>query len=234
MNKQLRKLYEELPARYELVNSIMTLGMDAYWRRKTINLALKRTENKEADCLDLCCGTGDMVALLRQMGEKELQVVGADYSPQMLQVALSKIIDGAFYTIAAANELPFPDNSFDLVTMSFATRNVKTSKQALLNVFKEIMRVLKPGGSFVTVETSQPRWAFIRFFFHLYVRLIVTPVGYLLSGVRQGYSYLTSSILSFYSAQELAELLNESGFYHVGYEELLFGGVAIHWGEKKD
>ena len=228
MNLKLRELYDLLPPSYELINSIMTLGMDKSWRRRTVELAKDDSPpDTEQFCLDLCCGTGDTIVELKRL-LPSASIIGADFSFAMLSRAKAKEVSETEYTLAAAEQLPFACETFDVVTMTFATRNVKTSKQVLIKAFAEIKRVLKPDGCFVTVETSQPPSAFIGFFFRLYVRLFVTPIGLLFSGVKDGYVYLTNSILSFYKAEELSELLKDAGFSRVEYEHLLFGGIAIH------
>ena len=231
MNKRLRKLYELLPDSYETINSVMTIGLDKSWRSRVIELAKEKVrEDSKPLCLDVCCGTGDtMVELQEQFTDSH--IVGADFSLPMLSKVQDKKLNNINLVMAAAEELPFPSGTFDLVTMTFATRNVNTSRETLVRAFSEFKRVLKPNGRFITIETSQPPSFFIRFFFRLYVRLFVTPIGHLISGVKEGYAYLTSSILSFYGANELAAILNDAGFDDVDYERKLFGGVAIHWAQ---
>ena len=231
MNLKLRKLYELLPPSYELINSIMTSGMDKSWRRRAVEIAKEELpQERELLCLDLCCGTGDTIVELKKL-LPQASIIGADFSLPMLTRAKNKEVKDTGFALAAAEQLPFASQAFDVVTMTFATRNVKTSREVLIKAFAEIKRVLKPGGCFVTVETSQPTSAFVAFFFRLYVRLFVTPIGMLFSGLKDGYVYLTNSILSFYKADELSELLEEAGFSQVDYEQLLFGGIAIHRGE---
>ncbi|MDQ1353521.1 MAG: demethylmenaquinone methyltransferase / 2-methoxy-6-polyprenyl,4-benzoquinol methylase, partial [Acidobacteriota bacterium] len=160
------------------------------------------------------------------------RIIAADFSAQMLAQAAAKIhekgISNISFTFADALLLPFADNSFDAVTISFATRNLDAHQGHLLQAFREFHRVLKPGGCFFNLETSQPPLKIIRWFFHLYVKLTVKPIGWMISGSKSSYAYLSSSIRSFYPAPELEALLYEAGFKTVVYQRFLFGAAAIH------
>jgi len=132
------------------------------------------------------------------------------------------------FMISDVKALPFADQSLDLITLSFATRNINLSKGLLVRTFAEFRRVLRPGGRLVNVETSQPPCKIVRRGFHLHVKLLVKPVGSLVSGSRRGYAYLSHTIPRFYPAEELAEILSQAGFSEVSYQRLLFGVAAIH------
>jgi demethylmenaquinone methyltransferase/2-methoxy-6-polyprenyl-1,4-benzoquinol methylase len=137
--------------------------------------------------------------------------------------------DGVFeYVLAEAAALPFPDASFDLLTVAFATRNLNLSRAVLSGTFREFRRALKPGGRFVNLETSQPRFRPVRHLFRAYVRTFVRPVGCCLSGSSAGYAYLSSSIRQFYPAEELAAILKEAGFSRVTFRRFFFGASAVH------
>jgi demethylmenaquinone methyltransferase / 2-methoxy-6-polyprenyl-1,4-benzoquinol methylase len=124
--------------------------------------------------------------------------------------------------------LPFRDGSFDLVTMSFAARTLSTDPDRLLAVFREIRRMLAPGGRFVMVDTSQPSNRLIRLLFHLYVGILVRPVGELISRDRNGYEYLAHTIPRFPGAETVATVLGIAGFNRVAYRRMTFGVVAVH------
>ncbi len=128
--------------------------------------------------------------------------------------------------------MPFPDETFDVVTIAFATRNLHRDRESLANCFGEFRRVLRPGGLFVNLETSQPRNRLWRALFHVYIRLAVRPIGRLLSGSRSGYAYLAYTIPRFYDERELSGLLGECGFGTVAAETLLGGIAAIHVARK--
>jgi len=230
MNEALRRMYDDLPATYGLVNRVLTFGMDDGWRRRAAELAgaTVATDEPSEQWLDVCCGTGDMTAWLRRRAPRGTRLVGADYSRAMLDAAVARSIEDTSFTVAAAARLPFRDATFDVVTMAFATRNVAVTTAALVAAFAEFRRVLRPGGAFVTVETSQPPSTPFRLLFHTYVRLFVTPVGWFLSGSRPGYRYLASSMLAFPGAPVVAGYLRDAGFADVAVHPVLFGAVAVH------
>jgi demethylmenaquinone methyltransferase/2-methoxy-6-polyprenyl-1,4-benzoquinol methylase len=118
------------------------------------------------------------------------------------------------------------------VTISFATRNINVSKKILVERLKEFQRILKPGGRFVNLETSQPPSRLIRRIFHLYVRFTVNRLGSGISGSKAGYAYLAQTIPRFYYAGELAEIMRQAGFTRVSIHPMLFGVAAIHRGVK--
>ena len=226
MHSGIKKIFSEISDTYELVNHVLTLGMDIMWRRKASALAAQAGGTR---WIDLCSGTGETAANLQRLAGKGTQVIAADFSPQMLGEARKKPeaqhID---FVITDVSELPFPDDSFDLATISFATRNINTSRDKLIQRFSEINRILKPGGRFVNVETSQPSSRLIKAGVHLYVKTVVAPLGQAISGTRAGYDYLSHTIPRFYGAEELAEILSQAGFSDVSFKRLMFGVGAIH------
>jgi demethylmenaquinone methyltransferase/2-methoxy-6-polyprenyl-1,4-benzoquinol methylase len=134
---------------------------------------------------------------------------------------------------AVSSALPFRSEAFDLVIISFATRNINVNRESLLAGFREFHRVLKPGGRFVNLETSQPPSRFLRTLFHTYVRLVVARVGGFISGSKAGYSYLSNTLVRFYGAEELARMFCEAGFSRVGFRRLTGGIVAVHEAAKE-
>ncbi|MGD8535635.1 MAG: class I SAM-dependent methyltransferase, partial [Candidatus Aminicenantes bacterium] len=134
--------------------------------------------------------------------------------------------------LADAACLPFPDKTFDIVTISFATRNINPRKDVLIDHLKEFYRVLKPGGFFINLETSQPSVKMIKALFHLYIKLAVKPIGYFLSGSKAGYNYLSSTIPRFYPPEEFSSIIREAGFPQVTHRPLFFGVAAIHSAQK--
>jgi demethylmenaquinone methyltransferase/2-methoxy-6-polyprenyl-1,4-benzoquinol methylase len=238
MNKGIQRFYTRIWGSYELINSILTLGMDSLWRMKAVRWVIKNHRSGSAVAgkfLDICSGTGQ-TAINLSSGLRRLPypscIIAADFSSQMLTQAAATIhekgITNISFTLADALLLPFADNSFDAITISFATRNLDALPEHLLRAFREFHRVLKPGGCFYNLETSQPPLKIIRWFFHLYVKLTVKPIGWLISGSKSSYAYLSSSIRSFYPAPELEEILYEAGFKTVAYKRFLFGAAAVH------
>lgn len=231
MNKGIQRFYTRIWGSYELINSLITLGLDALWRKKAAKLAVKTSLQQER-FLDICSGTGQTAVNLGKRLPSTACIVSADFSYQMLKEAAEKIkkkgIQNIRFTLTDALHLPFEDNTFDSITITFATRNLNAKEGHLLNAFREFHRVLKPGGCFLNLETSQPAFALIKKLFHIYVKLTVKPIGRLISGSASSYAYLSGSIRSFYSAPELEAILQNAGFETVEYKKFLFGAVALH------
>lgn len=231
MQKGVQRLYSEVAETYELVNHILTFGLDMYWRKKA---ARKAAEINGSYWLDVASGTGEMAQNLSRLAKHRVKIVSVDFSHPMLSKAREKKYDSdVFFCLADGKSLPFPDDSFDLVTISFATRNINTRREMLIDHLKEFCRVLKPGGCLVNLETSQPSINIIRKLFHLYIKLTVNPIGYFLSGSKAAYRYLSHTIPRFYPPEELSLIIREAGFDHVIYRPYLLGVSAIHTAKKK-
>ncbi len=226
MENGLEKIYSEIPERYELVNHIVTLGLDKYWRRRAAAIAVGGGGGR---WLDICSGTGEMTSYLSRLAPDDSSVYATDFSMPMLSRARRKSESGRIgFSISEASSLPFDDATFDLVTCSFAMRNLNRSREDLLIALREVRRVLKDGGRFVNLETSRPDNALVRSIFHSYVKLLIRPIGTAMTGSRAGYSYLVGSIRRFYGPRELEELLLDAGYRGVASKLLCLGAVAIH------
>ncbi len=226
MNKGIQKIFAEVPKTYELVNHVLTMGFDILWRKKAVNIAIRQGGTH---WLDVCTGTGETANYLAEHADSAIKVYATDFSLPMLAEARKKPNGGRIQlSLSDINKLPFPDNTFDLITISFATRNINTNREALENSFREFHRILKPGGQFINLETSQPKFFVIRKLFHLFIKIFVKPIGSLISGSDAGYTYLSSTIPRFYNAIELASILKSAGFQTVSFARLLFGAAAIH------
>ncbi len=224
--KNIHKIFSQIPQTYALINHILTLGLDVLWRKKAAKHAARSGGTR---WLDVCSGTADMAVLLEGLANEKTMIVSVDFCLPMLRKArLRPEAKKIYFCLSNASELPFPDNIFDLVTISFATRNINAGREVLLEYFRQFHRVLKPGGRFIHLETSQPRSNIIRSLFHFYVRLIVIPVGHLISGSRTAYAYLSHSIMLSLKVEELAEILYKAGFKKVNFSCLTFGACAIH------
>lgn len=230
MKKGIEIIYSEVAPTYELINHILTFGLDIYWRRKTATLAQK---NGGKLWLDICSGTGELAINLSKKSNNKRWILAVDGSLPMLSLAKKK---GAgkniLFSIADAGRLPFNDNIFDVITIGFAARNLNLNSAAFLSYLREFRRVLKPGGLFLNLETSQPKKNWLKKILHGYVRLVVKPVGHLISKSKAGYAYLSFTIPRFYSAGELCELLFQAEFKNVEYIQLFLGTAAIHTAEK--
>jgi len=232
----LQRLYAEVAPTYERVNHALTLGLDILWRRRTARRAvavlagLCRRRGAPLRVLDACSGTGELAAAVARRASGSVAVHLADLSAPMLAGARAKPhLSEAALTVAAMESLPFADGAFDLITISFATRNLNRQLAVLRQCLREFHRILAPGGCYCQVETSQPPNRIWRLLFHAYVAFTVRPIGRLISGSRSGYAYLAHTIPRFMTAAEFDALLAETGFVGVGHE-LLGGGIgAIHW-----
>ena len=226
MGSAVQKLYTKIPSTYELINHLLTFGMDIVWRKR----AIRKIENSDGErWLDVCTGTGETAAYLSRYAKNGIRIFATDFSLPMISLAKSKPEGKVIkFSISEIKNLPFPDDTFDLITISFATRNIDINRQILIQSFSEIRRVLKLGGQFINLETSQPKNSIIRYFFHLYVKIFIRPIGTSISGSKSAYAYLASTMSKFYNAEELRNILIESGFKNVNYQQMLFGAAAIH------
>jgi len=228
--KPLHGLFTAVPPSYDLINDLVSLSMDKRWRRLAANVCL---ENKPQRVLDLGCGTGDLTIHIAQLAGEGIKITGLDYSLPMLERAEQKAIRADVgqkvkFVHGEATRIPFPDGYFDCVGISFAFRNLTYKNPLRLSHLAEVKRVLRPGGRYVIVESSQPKNRVIRTLFHLYMRVIAQSIGTLISGKRGAYRYLAESMSRFYTPQEVRDMLLRAGFMDVSYRPLLFGIVGLH------
>jgi demethylmenaquinone methyltransferase/2-methoxy-6-polyprenyl-1,4-benzoquinol methylase len=228
--KPLHRMFTAVPGKYDLVNHVITLGMDVNWRKKAAQACLSV---HPARVLDLCCGTGDLAISIARLAAYDVEITGVDYSQPMLAIAEKKsevFSSGVKIKFISGNvsQLPFPDNYFDCVGISFAFRNIIYNNPLAQLHIKEVLRVLKSGGKYVIVESSQPQLLVIRFLYRLYLRFFVFPAGLIISGNRGAYRYLAESVSHFYSAEEVEDFLSAAGFRKISFRRLFFGAAAIH------
>jgi demethylmenaquinone methyltransferase / 2-methoxy-6-polyprenyl-1,4-benzoquinol methylase len=225
--KPLHKIFTDVPPHYDLVNRIFTWGMDKNWRLHAARACLTGNPHQ---ILDLACGTGDLTLDLTRMANNHAEITGLDFSEPMLEIARRKIgiSKKVKFICGDAGNLPFTDGYFDCIGISFAMRNLTYRNPDVAKHMSEILRVLRPGGRFVIVESSQPENRLMRILDHLYVSLFVYLLGWLLSRNKTAYNYLRISATNYYSAPELKNLLLKTGFSNVDFKSLFFGAVAIH------
>jgi demethylmenaquinone methyltransferase/2-methoxy-6-polyprenyl-1,4-benzoquinol methylase len=226
----LHKIFTAVPRHYDLINRIMTWGLDGKWRRMAVRECLI---SRPVRVLDLGCGTGDLaIELVRQAGKNSM-VVGVDFNRNMLEIAVKKGIrldNGGrlSFIYSDTGNMPFLEGYFDSAVISFAFRNLSYDNPMLEQYIAEVLRVLRINGRFIILETSQPKSRFIRKLYHLYMHYFVFWLGYLISGSRKAYRYLVESATNYYSPEELKKVLLEAGFRQVSFHRLLFGVVSIH------
>jgi demethylmenaquinone methyltransferase / 2-methoxy-6-polyprenyl-1,4-benzoquinol methylase len=217
-----QNMFTQIAKRYDLMNRLMTGGQDIRWRKQVIQLARL---NRNARLLDLGTGTGDLAreALAQS---PQAKVVAADFTIEMMRVGQNR---GALnFSSADALRLPFEDSSFDAAVSGFLMRNVIDLQGAL----QEQYRVLKKGGRIVILDTTRPKKNILSPLIWLHMHVIIPALGRLLTGVGDAYHYLPDSTEGFVTAENLASRMAALGFKKINYERLMFGTIAIHWGEK--
>ena len=229
-SEHLYEMFTSVPPRYDLINHLITMGLDWQWRREAAKECLAALPGR---MLDLCCGTGDLVIRVAGMVKGETELVGLDFSRPMLMIAAGKATGissgkGISFVHGDATKMHFPDSYFNCVGISFAFRNLTYKNPMASQYLSEVFRVLKQGGRFVIVESSQPRNKFIRKLGHFYIRLVVPRLGYLLSGDKGAYQYLAESMTNYYTPDEIRAILLKAGFSEVRYRPLFFGTAGIH------
>jgi demethylmenaquinone methyltransferase / 2-methoxy-6-polyprenyl-1,4-benzoquinol methylase len=234
-----RAMFGRIARRYDLMNALMTFGMDRKWRARTADAVLPQVDSAAAKqlprgwpadasrlqrpvLLDAGAGTGDLALALIRRGAAS--VIAADLTEPMLLEAQKKLATDRIRLVAAdATALPFPDASFDGVTNGFLLRNVAD----LPAVLREFSRVLKPGGRLACLEITHPPRS-VAPIFRPYFEGIVPLLGRLVSGDAAAYAYLPASVRPFPKPDELVELLRQAGFSDVSYRRLSIGVVALH------
>jgi demethylmenaquinone methyltransferase/2-methoxy-6-polyprenyl-1,4-benzoquinol methylase len=221
-------MFDRIAGRYDLLNRVMTMGVDKRWRRAAVKAARVR---RGSDALDVCCGTGDITFLLAKAGAR--RAVGVDFSSNMLVKARERVagVDPAVskaveFVQGDALDLPFADDSFDALTVSFGVRNVASLEQA----FSEFRRVVRPGGRVVCLEITRPASGPAKAFYGLWFHRIVPVMGGVLGGDREAYTYLPRSTKAFPRPGRLASLMGERGLCEVTYRTFAGGIVALHQG----
>jgi demethylmenaquinone methyltransferase/2-methoxy-6-polyprenyl-1,4-benzoquinol methylase len=229
VKKGVQKIYQEVAPTYELINHVLTWGFDIRWRKRAVRAA---SSLRGGLWMDVCSGTGELAQALARSRD-DVRMLALDFSLPMLEKAREKKgLETIFFSLGDVTRLPFADNTFDLLSISFATRNLNPNPDYILSCLQEFCRVLKPGGVFLNLETSQPRSRILQKLFHIYIGLVVKPVGYFISGSRAGYKYLAHTIPRFYGADDFSALLRKSGFQKVQATSLFWGIAAIHLAEK--
>jgi demethylmenaquinone methyltransferase/2-methoxy-6-polyprenyl-1,4-benzoquinol methylase len=223
--RAVREMFTEIAPRYDLLNHLLSANIDKLWWRRTARTFQPILSRPNARVLDLCCGTGDMAFALHRQGPKT-NLTGADFSHAMLKLASGKSGDNNVlkWIEADALQLPFRDQSFDLVTSAFGFRNLADYDAGL----REIRRVLKPGGEFGILEFSEPKGVLGKLY-KFYFRRILPRVGSLISRT-SAYSYLPASVERFPTPPELLARMQAVGFRNVSWKPYTFGIAGLFRG----
>ena len=239
---RVRQMFSDIAPRYDLLNRVLSLSIDRYWRRRTA-LALDHILRlPHARVLDLCCGTGDLTLALKRRATHSCSlgaaIFGSDFAHPMLVRAIEKSnapgtaqksrASEIGYSEADALALPFADASFDLITAAFGFRNLANYDAGL----REIFRVLRAGGEMAILEFSEPTAPVIAPLYRFYFTRILPRIGAAVSGGGFAYSYLPASVAKFPAPDDLAAMMTGAGFSRVGYKRWTCGVVTLHRGTK--
>lgn len=227
----IRTMFDAIAYRYDLLNTIMSLGIHNYW----LKAAVSKTGLKPGDtALDVCCGTGIITRQLAKIVGPCGKVSGIDLSSNMLKIANSKTSPGFCQRIrfiqGDARQMPFADNTFHGAIVGYGLRNV-ADPQILL---REMQRVVKPGGKIVSLEMSHPRLPLIQKAYRLYLTHAIPRLGKWIAHNEVAYRYLCQSIIQFWDRNEITNLFHQLGFIKVQCYPLTWGIAAIHVGTKTD
>ncbi len=235
----LQSFYGDIHSTYDRVNQIFTFGQDRAWRRKAVAELLKKHPRK---VLDLCTGTGDFILELAKKAGENAELIGYDFSPDMLNVAREKFnelnqrekIPQVTFLEGDAGKMPFEEGKFDALGITFGIRNlIYENSRADLHL-REINRVLGPGGQLVVLESSRPANFMWRMFNAIYLRFILPYLGGLISGNLKAYQYLASSSKNYYTRREMGRILESAGFRAAVSRSLFLGSVMLLVMEKND
>jgi len=224
------EVFHSVAAKYDLMNDLMSFGIHRIWKRFTIDCSGVRQGHR---VLDLAGGTGDLTAKFSRLVGEKGEVVLADINDSMLKMGREKlrnlgIVGNVSYVQANAEALPFPDNYFDCITISFGLRNVTEKEKALRSMF----RVLKPGGRLLVLEFSKPVLKPLSKAYDTYSFHILPRIGELVAQDAESYRYQAESIRMHPDQETLKGMMGDAGFENVTYHNLTGGIVALHRGFK--
>jgi demethylmenaquinone methyltransferase/2-methoxy-6-polyprenyl-1,4-benzoquinol methylase len=223
-----RRIFSEIAPRYDLLNRILSLNVDRWWRSRAIR-ALAWERAPDGVYVDLCAGTLDVGAELARQPRFAGIVVGADFAEPMLRAGIGKAPRHSLAPVAAdVLAVPIADGRAAGAIVAFGVRNLADLDAGL----REALRLLRPGGRFVVLEFSTPRSLPVRALYNFYFRRILPLVGRVLSGHRTAYSYLPDSVAHFPDPPQLARRMEDAGFRNVQWRSLTLGIAAVHWGER--
>ena len=217
-----QNMFTQIAKRYDLMNRLMTGFQDVRWRKQVVHLA--RLTN-DASLLDLGTGTGDLAREALTQFPKA-KVIAADFTLEMMRVGQKT--SPLNFSSADALRLPFKDATFNAVVSGFLMRNVIDLQKGI----EEQFRVLKNSGRIVILDTTRPKKNILSPFIWIHMHFIIPTLGGLLTGVREAYNYLPDTTEGFVTAEDLASRMEKAGFRNVKFQRLMFGTIAIHWGEK--
>lgn len=222
--EQVAQMFDNISEDYDGLNRVISLGIDVSWRKKVVKLV---GENNPQQILDIATGTGDLALMMSELNP--MKIVGLDISEGMLQVGRQKIAKANLSNkikmiVGDSENIPFPDNTFDAITVSFGVRNFENLDKGLT----EILRVLKTGGKFVVLETSNPTKFPFKQGYKLYTNYILPIIGKLFSKDKVAYSYLSETANTFPFGKAFNNILQKNGFKNAKNIPVTFGVASIY------
>ncbi len=227
---RVRRMFGEIAGRYDFLNHLLSLGLDRYWRWQTVR---RVPPQGDAPVLDVCTGTGDLALAYFRRTRGNAPIVAADFCPEMLVIGRQKgdragANGQMMFVEADAQRLPFPDDSFQIVSVAFGLRNVADTDRGL----REMARVCRPGGRVAVLEFSLPLRP-LRGVYNWYFRKVLPRIGQAVSGSRSSaYDYLPASVGEFPSGEALAGRMRAAGLCEVSFSPLTFGVATLYVGTK--
>lgn len=238
--ERVQRMFGQIAERYDLMNHLLSGGVDIYWRSYTVRTVPPRGE---APILDVCTGTGDLALAYWKAGKRQIPVTGTDFTPEMLRLADQKFArlrekqreqpsastSAVQFIEADTQQLPFADDTFQIVSVAFGLRNVADTRAGL----REMLRVCQPGGRVAVLEFSNPTMPGLAGFYRWYFKNVLPRVGQLFArNSEQAYDYLPASVSEFPCGQTLADIMTECGMERTRYLPLTFGIATLYIGHK--
>jgi len=222
--EQIAEMFDNVSSKYDFLNHFLSMGIDIQWRKKAVKI-IKESNSKYI--LDIATGTGDLAIAMSDLNPEK--IIGLDLSEGMLKVGREKILKRNLESVIEmvqgdSEDLPFQDNTFDAITVSFGVRNFENLDKGL----SEIYRVLKPNGTFVILEFSQPQKFPMKQLYGFYSKYILPVFGKMISSDSSAYTYLPESVEAFPYGKALLNILKETGFVNETAKELTFGISTIY------
>lgn len=226
--EQISEMFDNISPKYDLLNHVLSMGIDRGWRKKVIKLVVK---GNPSEVLDVATGTADLAIAAAKAGIPS--ITGIDISEGMLKhgrekVAKAGLADQIVLRYGDSENLDFPDNSFDGATVAFGVRNFENLDKGI----KEIHRVLRPGGVFIVLEFSTPQAFPFRQLYHFYSHYVLPVIGRLISKDTRAYTYLPESVSQFPYGENFTRILRDAGFKDTSCRQLTFGIASIYTGRK--
>ena len=229
--QRVKQMFGEIAPHYDRMNHLLSMNVDRYWRWRTVRLV---RPVPDVPLLDVCSGTGDLAFAFHKFTQGRTPIIATDFCPEMLAIGEEKKrragIQGELrFQEADAEQLPFENDTFQVVSVAFGLRNVSNTQQGV----REMIRVLKPGGKLAVLEFSQPAWQPFKGMYGWYFRHVLPRIGqWFARNKSQAYQYLPESVGEFPSGQALADLMRTCGLQSVRFHPLTFGIATLYLGVK--